>query len=48
MSRKSIKEYILRQQEDYIGEPDRRRRSRMLCKADNPRKRVLLEGMRGR
>ncbi len=27
MSRRSIKEYILRQREDYIGEPDRRRRS---------------------
>ena len=50
MSRKSIKEYILRQQEDYIGEPDRRRRSRMLdevCRVTGLGRKYVIRLLRG-
>lgn len=50
MSRQSIKEYILRQQEDYIGEPNRRRRSRMLdeiCRVANLGRKYVIRLLRG-
>jgi hypothetical protein len=50
MSRRSIKEYILRQQEDYIGEPNRRRRSRMLdevCRVTGLGRKYVIRLLRG-
>ena len=50
MSRRSIKEYILRQQEDYLGELDRRRRSRMLdevCRVTGLGRKYVIRLLRG-
>ena len=50
MSRRSIKEYILRQQEDYLGEFDRRRRSRMLdevCRMTGLGRKYVIRLLRG-
>ena len=50
MSRRSIREYILRQQEDYIGEPDRRRRGRMLdevCRVTGLGRKYVIRLLRG-
>ena len=51
MSRTSIKEYILRQQEDYIGELDRTRRSRMLdeiCRVTGLGRKYIIRLLRGK
>lgn len=50
MSRTSIKEYILRQQEDYVGELDRARRSRMLdeiCRVTELGRKYVIRLLRG-